>query len=526
MKRINLFWKEKPLQSVIIIALALRLLAAVFSQGYGMHDDHYLVIEASQSWADGTDYNDWLPKFQKQANPDIEPKPQGHSFFYVGIHYLLFQAMDFLGMDDPKAKMFLIRLLHALFSLIVVVLGYKITLRLSNEKSARQVGILLAALWVMPFLSVRNLVEIVCIPFLFLGIWYLLIAETRKNAVWFFLVAGLFTGLAFSIRFQSAFFILGMGISLLILKKIKGCVFFSIGVVLSIVAVQGVIDMFIWNRPFAEMIEYINYNNTHKFDYGANLPEMYPSVLIGLLIPPIGLLLFFGFFRTWRKYLILFIPVFLFFAFHEYFPNKQERFILPILPFYIMLGIIGWNEWVEKSKFWQNRPGLLKGFWIFFWVINIIMLGLFTLSSSKKSKLDAMYYFYKKGPVKQILIEDTNRYRVSMLPGYYSGQWFVMYSLGKTDPVDTAKVGELKVNCRYFKELNGKEYFTIHPEVTPEFVLFYGEKNLEERVNNLEPVLPSLTFEAKIEPSLVDKILFKLNSVNQNENIYIYKVKK
>jgi len=70
-EKIQQYWKTKPLQVIIIMALLVRLLAAVFSQGYGMHDDHFLVIEASQSWADGTDYNDWLPKTQKAINPNI-----------------------------------------------------------------------------------------------------------------------------------------------------------------------------------------------------------------------------------------------------------------------------------------------------------------------------------------------------------------------------------------------------------------------------------------------------------------------
>lgn len=524
MKSIKQFWTDKPLQSIVIIALLLRLVAAVFAQGYGMHDDHYLVIEASQSWVDGTDYNDWLPKFQRAANPDIDPKPQGHSFFYAGLHYLLFKGMASVGMEDPKAKMVIIRLLHALFSLIVVVLGYKITLKLTNDKYARQVGLILATLWVMPFLSVRNLVEVVCIPFLFLGIWYLLIAEKKKKVMWSFFIAGLFTGLAFSIRFQSAFFIAGMGLSLLILKKIKGTVFFGLGVVISIAAIQGIIDMFIWHRPFAEMIEYINYNNAHKFEYGANILEMYPSLLIGLLIPPVGLFLFFGFFRTWRKYLILFLPVFLFFAFHEYFPNKQERFILPILPFYTMLGVIGWNEWVERSGFWQKRNGLLKGCWIFFWVVNFLLLPVFTLTYSKRSRIEAMYYFYKKEPVKQILIEDTNRYGVGMLPGYYSGQWFVMYALGKQEQADSSKLGGIRVNCRYFKELYDKEFFVIHPELKPEYVLFVGNKRLDERVADIKSVFPDLTFKTKTEPGFIDRVLYTLNPVNQNETIHIFKV--
>ena len=40
-----------------------------------MHDDHFLVIEAAQSWVDGEDYNKWLPKNRKDG------APTGHSWF-------------------------------------------------------------------------------------------------------------------------------------------------------------------------------------------------------------------------------------------------------------------------------------------------------------------------------------------------------------------------------------------------------------------------------------------------------------
>ena len=48
-EKIQQYWKAKPLQVIMIMALLVRLLAAVLSQGYVMHDDHFLVIEASQS---------------------------------------------------------------------------------------------------------------------------------------------------------------------------------------------------------------------------------------------------------------------------------------------------------------------------------------------------------------------------------------------------------------------------------------------------------------------------------------------
>ena len=60
MKTVSYFsflWREHPLGTIIILALVFRLIAAIFSQGYGMHDDHFIAIEEPWSWTEGKDYN-------------------------------------------------------------------------------------------------------------------------------------------------------------------------------------------------------------------------------------------------------------------------------------------------------------------------------------------------------------------------------------------------------------------------------------------------------------------------------------
>ena len=137
LKKIQQEWDENPLRLILGLAIIFRLLAVLFSKGYGMLDDHFLIIEAAQSWVDGDDYNNWLPR-------SGATEPEGHNFFYAGIHYLLLYLMDAIGLRDPQGKMYLIRLLHAAFSLLTVYFGFRITEKLSDRRTARHVGILLA----------------------------------------------------------------------------------------------------------------------------------------------------------------------------------------------------------------------------------------------------------------------------------------------------------------------------------------------------------------------------------------------
>src|SRR5258708_29168233 len=113
--------KYTPLQIILGTGILFRLIAVIFSKGFGWFDDHFLIVEAAQSWVDGFDYNYWLP------DPNFpDRQPQGHPLFYTGLHYIIFKCFAFTGINDPQLKMTIVRLLHAAFSLTIITYGYKI----------------------------------------------------------------------------------------------------------------------------------------------------------------------------------------------------------------------------------------------------------------------------------------------------------------------------------------------------------------------------------------------------------------
>jgi len=519
-KIIQSYWLNRPLLTIMVIASILRLTAVIFSQGYNMHDDHFLVIEAAQSWADGDDYNNWLP--WNQTNP----KPEGHSFFYVGSHYLFFEVLNYLGIIDPKIKMVLVRLLHALLSLLVVFYGYKITEKISNTQTARFAGIIIAAAWFMPFYSVRNLMEMVSIPFLIIPVWIILnMSEIHKKSIIQIFFAGLILGLAFSVRFQTIIFISGLGLVVLFQKKFSQTLALGLGILISISAVQGGIDYIIWKKPFAELTEYLVYNWSHSEEYGTNVWFMYIAILTGFFISPMGLFILFGFLRTWKKHVLIFFPVLLFILVHNFISNKQERFIFTMFPFFIILGIVGWTEFVSKSKFWINHKKLLIGNYIFYWIANCFVLALFTTCYTKQARVESMVYLSRYNTtVKTILIEDSNRSSVSMLPVFYFGKWgLVQYLLPEIEAKDSIKRYEFDQSSKYVRTIFSVDYFTKANQEKPQYILFYDTKNLDKRVENIRRIFPNMTPETIIEPSLVDKIIHKMNAVNKNMPVYIYK---
>lgn len=492
--------KQRPLYWLTVIALVPRLLAAVFSGGYFAHDDHFLMIEAAQSWVDGFDYNNWLP-----WNQGANPAPTGHMMLYPGLHYLLFKLCALAGFTDPEGKMVLVRLLHALWSLITVRTGYRLALRLSNPETAWRTGLLLALFYFMPFLAVRNLVEMVSIPPLMLCAWWLVRREEGPSAKDLF-IAGLFAGLAVDLRFQTLFFGAGAGLALLLLRKWRGAVVFGLGMAAPVVLVQAGIDLVIWGRPFAEMTEYVRYNLANSTTYFNQPWYNYLLVLAGIYIPPFSLAVLFGFFKRARP-LTIWLPVFAFLFFHSLFPNKQERFILTIVPLVLVLGFTAWEEFRMRSAWWQRHLRLWKGIMAWTWAFNMLLLVPLTFSFSKRERVEAMLMLRNRA-VQGVIIEDTDEQDPPMLPLYYLGKWDIAQQF-LTDPATDirALADQLPADRR------------------ANVAVFIGTEHLPQRVQRMEAALGPMQLIGQAKPGLLDRVVHWLNPVNRNVTITLYAIR-
>jgi hypothetical protein len=484
-------WTDRPLLAILLIALIPRIVAVIFSKGYGMHDDHFGPIEQPFQIMHDTSY--WTSRSE----------PHGHSIVYPSIHYALFNGFEAVGIEDPQMKMLLIRLLHALYSLLTVLFGYKIAEVLSDRTTAKKAGLLLALFWALPFLSVRNLIEVVCIPPLMAGFYFALTsAEKRRNAV----IAGICLGLAFAFRYQTVVMTGMVGAAFLYRKQFRELALLVGGFLASALVVQGSLDVFAWGYPFASFIEYVRYNAAHGEDYTTGPWYNYGLLLLGALLPPTSFFLVFGMFKEWKKTVVILLPIVVFFVFHSYFPNKQERFILPIVPAMIVLCVVGWSRISKESPFWQRHPRVVKSLWVWFWILNTILLALFSTYYSKKSRVEAMYALYGKS-VDGIVLAG-GRLGATQPPLFYSGSYPVpIYVINNDLDLDAAR---LKIDTS---------------AVRPNYVVLFGPDDLDHRVRRIESSLGlTLTEERRIEASFLDDVFYRLNpKYNKNETTFVYR---
>ncbi|RIJ43102.1 glycosyltransferase family 39 protein [Pontibacter oryzae] len=513
-----------PVSVILFIALGVRLLAAFFSKGFAFSDDHFDVITIAQGWLDG------LPMWLN------EPMPPRHSMFYALIHYAIFYVLEALGIFSPEVKMTVVRLVHALYSLLVVYFGYKLTERLSNKANARLVGLMLALVWFMPFMSVRNLVEMVCIP-PYLAAFYLMVKKeqaSRKRVMPYFWAGALFA-LAFVFRYHTVLFGAGAGLVLLYKRQWREAVAVLLGFIITAFLIQGTIDIVFFDYPFHSIVAYFLYNTENAENFTTGPVYRFALTILGFLVPPISAFLVVGYAKTAKLAPKLFWGGLIFFVAHSLFPNKQERFILPLLPLIMILGVIGWQQFVRNSGFWHKRRKLLAVSWGFFWVLNLLATVGMAFTYTKKSRVAPLVYLSEKPNLDALVLEFGN-HSVKKPPLFYLGRmsavhedylkdehlvWQDYHTRQKQLPANFAMVytlNEDKTPAELQEQLAGSTY-------KPDYVVVVGTDDLEERLGRLHQLFPNLKLDHTITPSLYDQLLHLLNPrVHKDERVQIYEI--
>lgn len=504
MNSIKTYYFAHPLRTILLVALLVRLVAVIFSKGYGMHDDHFLTVEPAAAWADGKyDYNDWLD--QKRANETLE-NPSGHSLLYPGSLYVFFKVANAIGMEDPQMKMYFMRLAHGLFSLLLIYFSYLIALRLKDEQLAKKVGWVLALYAIFPVVGVHNFVEAVCIPPMIASSYYLLKYDEDKKLKWI-IFSSLAFSLAFAVRFQMLFFFVGIGVYFLMRWRLIHGIIYLLFTSLFYFITQ-IPDLFIWGKAFVLNQNYIDYNMKNAEEFINHPFYQYFLLVSALAVPPLAFLLWAGYFQNWKKTLPILLPSLFFFLIHSYFPNKQERFILPFIPYLFILGMYGWNEIMNKHDKWFTNKKMVKGFWVFFWVINTIALIFITPSYNKQSRVESMYYLSQQEDANNFILDISHDSYGIQPPQFYFKKW---------THYETMNAGYPNV---HLYDVFGRDYKNF-----PHYIIFIEDRNLEERVAKYQKEMnQEIELVQTCESGYLDKLIFWLNPRNKNYTFFIYKI--
>lgn len=508
----RLYWNSVSLRHLLVWALAVRLLAVCFSPGYIWHDDHFLTVEPASSWANGKNHNDWLPGIGNDRD-----KPEPVSFLYPVVLWVLFKGFALAGIDHPQTQMWLMRLLLALYSLLTVWLGYQIADRMAGRRAAIQAGLLLGFLAVMPNFSVRNLVETACIPPLLAVVWWLL-PPVRSRAqttasLKHIAIAAVFAGLAVGLRYQVVLMVGALGLVVLWEQRWLRAIVFGL-VSFAVFFLTQADDLLLWGgKPFQHLLGYFGYNTTHAARYPGS-PIAYLSFLTYFIFPPVSLFLLYGFFYRPRKKMLLVLPALFFIAFHVLYPNRQERFLLPALPLFVLAGVAGWQAFTEASPWWRMRTTLLRRCQTVFWSLNLTAMLAFCFVYGKRARVETMTYLYERGDLSNFIQEFSHTRDAAMLPQHYSNDWQSYYTLrdNTNTPELFASMADNAVRTQN----------SIHEIPMPNYVIFMDDERLNSRVDSLKKYFPGLQPCTTMTAGNFDRLLHYLNPLNRVETIHIY----
>ncbi len=387
LSRLGQLRRDHPLLCVMLIAIALRAVAVVFSRGFMASDDHYETVSVAYYWLQHGFFSDqgWL-LWHKAAEAIIARFP-----LYTFSLYVVMKGYLIAGIDDLDTMMYGIRIVHAGLSLISVYCVYRIVALVTKSRDwAFAAGLIMAAQFAMPFLAVRTLIEVVSGHFWMLALLFLYKYRPHGEDRWL-LLAGLVTGLAWMIRFEIAFAAVAVPFVLWYeYRRLRPAVLYTAAVFFMLL-ISGVVDYYVIGQFAGSTISHIKQVITEPPPYRTSF-LLYPAVLLGFLLPPVSLIGFYlcGFKSFWRQHRVLFFSSLVFVVAHMLSASRQERYMLPIIPpLVVLLTLAVWYHFQHRG-FFQRHRRLFNSVLGVAVVINMILLVPLTVNYGKRGVVEPL----------------------------------------------------------------------------------------------------------------------------------------
>ena len=210
LQKLKQFKTKHPFTSLMLVAIAIRILAVIFVPGFG-------------------------------SNHDI----QQPSLIQVFLEWLKSK----IGMGDSQGMMFLSWAFYATISIFTVSMVYRICDLLSNKDKAWNIALLPAICVIMPsFGIIDNVSFFLGLPLLLYGSNVVLRQQVLRDANLnqnvhrtSFLIAGLMLGWSICIWYASALIVLSILLMLCLKRNFKGALMTFIGIIIALLLVWALL---------------------------------------------------------------------------------------------------------------------------------------------------------------------------------------------------------------------------------------------------------------------------------------------
>jgi len=396
-----------------------------------------------------------------------------------------------IGIHDPGVEMLVIRLVQAAYSLLAVYFVYRLLERSMGPESAMLGGLLAAAFYAMPVTAVHQLEESVCqVPLLAAFWWWQRTEDRHQSPPFWAALAGAALGAALLLRLPLIGFV-GVFVLLVLLRPhpvtASDKLAFLGGLAL-VVVLQGYSNAVVnheWGYSFAQRLGPMLHPQRMAVEsdgYPSNPPWHYVLTLLAALIPPASILLLAAAVKGGRQVPLLGLATLAFLVSHSLIANKQERFLLPILPALFILIVVG-LPWLAARI---TRP-VYRGMWWYFWTVNTALLVIVTFSFSKKDRVEPLLVVYRRHDATGVLVAQYNQ--TFSVPEYYLG-----------NPRPALAVVE-----------RGQDVESSTRGLPINYVVVYSDTPEADRVSLAAALHRNLTILTMIQPSLTDRLAHAIN---------------
>lgn len=467
---------------MVLGAILVRVLAAFFSEGYVLQQEHFGLIEP---WP-------------------ADAIPQGTVFPVYGFLIdTLFRLMKLAGIVKPDEQMMLIRFVHAFFSLITVLTGYQLARAAGSQKGAMLAFWLLAFAWILPFMSVRTYAFNLAVPFVVAGVW--LARLSYRGSAWLSALAGLTAGAGVALYpYAAVYWAVFVVITLFHLRPAR-FVLLAAGTFIPVYLAGLWLAAANWT-DIPACFDYIRL--TIVKDSLAFNPDFRagPLVLVLVLGPPLGFFILAGFLRLRKDTIRISLPA-LVCLLAATLVRDQAGLLIVAFPFIVITGSQSWVKYLEKSRWLDRlRPAYYAGLG-YFWILNMALMFWFATLKPRQPVVKAMRHLSTKEGIAAIAINQKGTGMPEPFPLFYTGTALQVYNLVTQSDIDSLAA---------FIRIEG-------PGAMPACVLFYGDHDLKQRLRDTYKAIPSSGFELRYKPGFTERKLRNLLRLPSSGSVAVYR---
>jgi hypothetical protein len=341
----------------------------------------------------------------------------------------------------------------------------------TNDKIRSVRFLIFGFFFLAPFAFTRPMFESLAAPWVALSALF----ASRYDQLEFrkdLLLSVIFISIAFMMRQQVGICALALVMLPLFKKRPKDFVSVCIIGLLTFV-ILGVPDYFLRGGFHYSLFAILKYNIAYGSSYATHPIYTYPVLIFFLCFGPWWIMKFpAGFWKNhFRSYRVEWLMLGLFVVLHSSFPQKWERFLISMIPlFIILLSPLFLLLW-EDAKTRRFRLGTLIAF-------NLILFIPATFFPPQKNLIELSQYIDQHPEINTVI-------RVNNTP-----EW-----------ITDAFIKNPKFN---FRDVSEKDLSALAPDYCSDILVI--SRSLANKVN-----LEFWTFEAKLNVNAIEEIAFKLN---------------